>query len=52
MTESKRDTQPSVQDVALIVGGGPGHQLELRQAVRGERHACLRRSQESRKGGP
>jgi NAD(P)-dependent dehydrogenase (short-subunit alcohol dehydrogenase family) len=24
MTESKRDTQPSVQDVALIVGGGPG----------------------------
>src|SRR5947207_14167712 len=24
MTESKSDTQPSVQDVALIVGGGPG----------------------------
>ena len=25
MTQSdKRDTQPSVQDVALIVGGGPG----------------------------
>jgi len=24
MTQSNRDTQPSVQDVALIVGGGPG----------------------------
>jgi NAD(P)-dependent dehydrogenase (short-subunit alcohol dehydrogenase family) len=24
MSQSKRDTQPSVQDVALIVGGGPG----------------------------
>ena len=24
MTQSKRDTRPSVQDVALIVGGGPG----------------------------
>src|SRR5438094_10262433 len=24
MTESERDTQTSVQDVALIVGGGPG----------------------------
>src|SRR5437763_4988623 len=24
MTESNRDNQPSVQDVALIVGGGPG----------------------------
>ena len=24
MTQSKGDTQPSVQDVALIVGGGPG----------------------------
>src|SRR5882724_4514014 len=24
MTQSKRDTPPSVQDVALIVGGGPG----------------------------
>ena len=24
MTKSKRDDQPSVQDVALIVGGGPG----------------------------
>ena len=24
MTQSSRDTQTSVQDVALIVGGGPG----------------------------
>ena len=24
MTQSKRDAQPSVQDVALVVGGGPG----------------------------
>src|ERR687888_361991 len=24
MTQSERDTQPSVQDVALVVGGGPG----------------------------
>ena len=24
MTESNRDTQPFLQDVALIVGGGPG----------------------------
>ena len=24
MNQSNRDTQPSVQDVALIVGGGPG----------------------------
>src|SRR5207237_4116454 len=24
MSQSKRDAQPSVQDVALIVGGGPG----------------------------
>jgi NAD(P)-dependent dehydrogenase (short-subunit alcohol dehydrogenase family) len=24
MTQSKRDTRPSIQDIALIIGGGPG----------------------------
>ena len=45
MTEpAKRDTQPSKEDVALIVGGWPRNQLELCQAVCEERHVCRRRS--------
>src|SRR5437667_9500004 len=32
--------------------GRPGHQLKLRQAVRGKRHACRHRSQESGQIGP
>jgi hypothetical protein len=47
----KSDPQPSVQDVALIVGVARD-QFELREAVCGERHACRHRGQESGQIGP
>ncbi len=34
-------------EVALIVGGGPGIERELREAVHGARHASRRRREES-----
>ena len=44
--------EPSVQRCCAHRRGRPRHQLELRPVVRGKRHACRRRSEESGKTGP
>jgi hypothetical protein len=49
---NRRETQSPVEDVALIVGGGPGISSSCARLFTEKRHAYRRRSQESRKGGP
>ena len=47
----KTGPQSSIQDIALIVGGGPGIGSSARGCSR-RRHACRHRGQESRQIGP
>ena len=52
MTQSERDTQPPVQDVALIVGGGPGISSSCaRLFAEAGMRVCVA-ARESRKSGP